>query len=114
MKAKGILTAGLLSGLLLGTSQAGLAVRIAVGGCAPRAPMCYRPVPVCPVYFPVFYGPAFSVGSGVWSNQTAFSNVSPLLNYSAETPVVKVPPPVALTDAEPIVVSPAEPFTWRP
>ena len=115
MKGKVILLAIACAGISSGLNSAMAQVSIAVGGCAPRQAFCYRPAPVC-YSFPLFsYGYSSYWGNSAFFYGTAprFSTVSPLLDYAEETPVTRVPPPVALTQAEPIIVSPVAPFTWK-
>lgn len=113
MKTK---TAVFLALLVSGAAvQAGPRVNVVVNpgrGCAP-APIC-RPV-VCRT-FPTYWGTSFySWGPSVIvaSNDSGFSTVSPLMDYTGQTSssVYKVPPPVL--PAQPVVTYPSSPFRWR-
>ena len=109
--------------------QAGPRLNVVVNpgaaACRP-APICrpvpiYRPAPICrPVVYRTFstwWGTAptafYSWGPSVVvaSNGSGFRTVSPLMDYTGQTPIYKVPAPIL--PAQPLVTYPGTSFRWR-
>lgn len=100
-------------------AQAGPRVGVAVN---PGRAFC-PPAPVCrPVVFrtfPTSFGCAptafYSWGPSVIVSSTGpgsgFSTVSPIMNFTSQTPIYRVPPPVL--PAQPITIYPTSAFRWR-
>ncbi len=111
-----------LAAVALGAGTATAQVAISVGNrgwCPPVRPIC-PPVSYCP---PVAFRPYYNCPPSAWyswgpslvvsSVNPTFSNVSPLMNYPAGTPVTRVPAPVPLLPGQPVTVYPTTTFGWR-
>lgn len=97
-----------------GDARVGIAINPGRSFCPP-APICrpvFRTYPTwfgCPPTAFYSWGPSVIVAST--GPGSGFSTVSPLMNYTGQQPIYRVPPPVL--PAQPVTVYPASSFRWR-